>query len=341
MCRQASSLNDHYLGSMAISMKTRMVLWGLSGGRCAFSGCAEILVRQVGGGGTSLVGEIAHIVSREMGGPRGSEALDEEERASLPNLILLCGYHHKIVDDHPARYTVVGLREMKRVHEARMLAVEDEEARQLRLVKEFYADVVDVWAAGADLDDWTYWTSGLLSHVEPSMQAVRFEALQQLRPWLLSRVWPGRYPALEASFENFRSVLDDLVEAFDAGVRPTEGEILWTHRWYKDLGEWNPRLYHRRLDGYRRHVALVENLGYELTRAANYVCDQVRSSLDPGFRRVEGALLMQRGPSRDEGIPKCRPEYRDAERTLMPYSGGRQFERVGPARDFWVRHQDL
>ena len=53
------------------------------------------------------------------------------------------------------------------------------------------------------------------------MQAVRFEALQQLRPWLLSRVWPGRYPALEASFENFRSVLDDLVEAFDAGVRPT------------------------------------------------------------------------------------------------------------------------
>ena len=83
--------------------------------------------------------------------------------ASLPNLILLCGYHHKIVDDHPARYTVVGLREMKRVHEARMLAVEDEEARQLRLVKEFYADVVDVWAAGADLDDWTYWTSGLLS----------------------------------------------------------------------------------------------------------------------------------------------------------------------------------
>ncbi len=289
----------------------------------------------------SLVGMVAHIVAREEGGPRGDVALSAKDRDSVSNLILLCATHHKIVDDHPRTYTVERLKEMKRVHEEKVLAGEDEDARQLRIDREVYADAVDMWAGALELDDWAYWTSGLFSHVEPSMQRVRFTALQELRPWLLSRVWPGRFERLEASFTNFRLVLDDLVETFDAGVRETEEEILWTHRWYKDLHEWKPKLYHRLLDSYKPHVALVENLGYEFTRAANYVCDQVREDLDSGFRQAEGALLVQRGPSREIGVTKYRPEYQPAERAAIPYPGMENFPRVGPRRDFWVRERDI
>ena len=60
-----------------------------------------------------------------------------------------------------------------------------------------------VRATGVDLDGWTAWTSGLLSHTEPSLERVRLEALHELRPWLLSRVWPGRYEALEAAYNKF------------------------------------------------------------------------------------------------------------------------------------------
>ena len=102
------------------------------------------------------------------------------------------------------------------------------------------------------------------------------------------------------------------------------------HRYYK-IDHWNPKLYHRLLDSYRQQVALVENLTYELTRAANYICDHVRSTLDPAFRQAEGALLVQRGRSADISKPKFRPVYRDDERTLIPYPGRSKFERVGPS----------
>ena len=316
------------------------MLWGRSGNRCAFPGCGQLLVADDGGTAPSLVGFEAHIVARARGGPRGIADLTPEERDSLSNLLLLCGTHHKLIDDRPDEYTVERLRDMKRSHEDRFARSEDEDARKLRLDTEVYAEYVDHWAVSLDLDNWTAWTSGLLSHSEPSLERERLEALHRLRPWLLSRVWPGRVEALEGAFANFRLVLDDLAETFDRGVRDMERDVVYTHRYYK-IDHWNPKLYGRLLDSYRQHVALVENLTYELTRAANYVCDQVRSTLDPPFRRTQGVLLVQQGRDPDVSKAKFRPIYRDGERTLVPYPGRDKFVRIARTRDYWVRAADL
>jgi hypothetical protein len=325
---------------MAISLKTHKMLWARSRNRCAFPGCGRLLVEDVQGAGPSIVGVEAHIVARRPAGPRGAAVTESEDRDGLANLILLCAPHHKLVDDYPDVYTVDGLLEMKRVHEEAVARSEDEPSRLLRLDEELYAEYVDLWAARLDLDNWTVWTSGLLSHSQPSLDREHLQALQELRRWLLSRVWPGRHKRLEDSFVNFRIVLDDLVEAFVSAADDLEAEIVWTRRFYK-IDEWNSKRYHRLLEAYRQHVALVENLTYELTRAGNYVCDQVRLTLDASYRRAEGVLLIERGPSMDFSVNAGRPEYRGDERTSRPYGGRREFARIGPRRDFWVRHRDL
>lgn len=325
---------------MTISLKTHKMLWARSGNRCAFPDCRQPLVEHIDGSGPSILGVEAHIIAQSDGGPRGAAGVELADRDALANLILLCGVHHKLVDDHPDAYTVEVLREMKRVHEESTTRSEDLAARQLRLAEELYAEYVDIWAAKADLDNWTAWTSRLLSHSEPSLDREHLTELQELRPWLLSRVWPGRHQTLEESFINFRLVLDDLVEAFASAANDLDAEIVWTRRFYK-IDEWNPKRYRYLLDAYRQQVALVENLTYELTRAANYLCDQVRATLNANYRRAEGALLVQRGPTMDLVVNTYRPEYREGERVARPYPGQKRFALVGPRRDFWVNDRDL
>jgi hypothetical protein len=148
---------------------THKVLWARSGNRCAFPDCRQPLVEHVdGAGGPSILGVEAHIIAQGDGGPRGTAGVELEDRDALANLILLCAVHHKLVDDHPDADSVEILREMKRGHEESTTRSEDEGARQLRLAEELYAEYVDNWAAKADLDNWTTWTSRLLSHSEPA-----------------------------------------------------------------------------------------------------------------------------------------------------------------------------
>jgi hypothetical protein len=57
------------------------------------------------------------------------------------------------------------------------------------------------------------------------------------------------------------------------------------------------------------------DLGLELTRAANYICDKVRQYIDPVFRLHEGVALL--GSWNDP----LRTEYQGDERISYPYTG--------------------
>ncbi|MEU6409397.1 HNH endonuclease signature motif containing protein [Microbispora sp. NPDC046933] len=99
---------------MAISERTRKILWIEAGGRCA------ICRRQLLTAGTetddpSVFGEEAHIVGRGSNGPR-SGGLAEHLVDSHENLILLCSEHHKQIDDQVNHFTVERLREIKKSH---------------------------------------------------------------------------------------------------------------------------------------------------------------------------------------------------------------------------------
>lgn len=93
-------------------------LYALSHNRCAFPGCDAPITVEVGSGeAPSNLSQIAHIVAASRQGPRGD--LESVDRNAIENLVVFCGAHHKLVDDHPRIYTVAVLRQYKQRHEAR------------------------------------------------------------------------------------------------------------------------------------------------------------------------------------------------------------------------------
>ena len=102
---------------MAITHKTRKILWARSGNRCAI--CRRELVTESNGiDDEAIIGEECHIVAREVNGPRGNSLLPISERDKPANLILLCRNHHKEIDDQVNTFTEEVLRTIKAEHEA-------------------------------------------------------------------------------------------------------------------------------------------------------------------------------------------------------------------------------
>jgi hypothetical protein len=100
-------------------------LYAHSGNSCAFPKCDHRLVD----GGT-ILGEICHIRAAKPDGPRYDPNQTAVERHGYDNLILLCGVHHKMVDDDPDSYTVEKLTELKKRHVAHLATLTDAEAEQ-------------------------------------------------------------------------------------------------------------------------------------------------------------------------------------------------------------------
>jgi hypothetical protein len=72
-------------------------------------------------GGTEpivVLEEAAHIVAESAGEPRGMSPLTLEKRNRAEKLLLLCSWHHQLIDAQPATYTIEVLRQMKEDHEA-------------------------------------------------------------------------------------------------------------------------------------------------------------------------------------------------------------------------------
>ena len=101
---------------MPISDKTRKVLWGRSGNRCAI--CKhELIVDATVEDSESVVGEECHIVSSKVHGLRHDPSYPKDNFDLYENLILLCRIHHKMIDDQSETYSTDILRQMKSNHE--------------------------------------------------------------------------------------------------------------------------------------------------------------------------------------------------------------------------------
>lgn len=103
---------------MDLSDRDRKVLWTKAGNRCTFSfdseTCNTELVR-VDNGKYIVLGEECHIVGEKNKAARFIE--DYPQRETYYNAVLMCGVHHKIIDDNPDIYTLEVLHTMKDRHE--------------------------------------------------------------------------------------------------------------------------------------------------------------------------------------------------------------------------------
>jgi hypothetical protein len=309
------------------------MLWGRSANRCAICRC-ELVMDPTETDDEAIIGDECHIVAQEREGPRGESSLDFEQRDKYNNLLLLCKVHHKLIDDQPNTYTVERLREIKAAHEKWVRESLQEFDSIKQRDDEIYSDYVEEWTRLINLNNWRTWSSYVLGGGQPTI-SVEFDAqLKSARDWILSRIWPRRYPELEASFENFRHVLIDFQNTFHQYSEDlwSDETMLATKKFYR-IDRWDPVQYKKLYQQFCFHVDLVQDLMLELTRAANYICDHVRQILYPSYRLREGILLVESGPNYDLSVSVLRVEYQGAERTLRPYLGLEQFKRERIVRD--------
>lgn len=105
----------------SVSVKTRLILWARSAGRCHL--CNRDLIGDLMTGNVDLVrGLVAHIVAESPDGPRGDKFRSPLLVDDVNNLMLMCHGHHREIDDRETRhkYPVERLLAMKAAHEHRI-----------------------------------------------------------------------------------------------------------------------------------------------------------------------------------------------------------------------------
>jgi hypothetical protein len=153
----------------------------------------------------------------------------------------------------------------------------------------------------------------------------------------MKRIWPERYPTLEESMHNFARVLQDFLRVFGKHAEKPypDSDELWTKKFHH-INEWNPERYHHLLHLFEHHLDLVQDLTLEFTRAANLVCDEVRTHLIASYRIREGRLSIMSGPHEDLSWKEVVVEYDREERAAVPpYPGLEAFLTARTKRDMY------
>ena len=265
---------------MGISLKTHKLLWGRSGNKCAFADCRhDLIADETESDDESIIGDEAHIVARSEDGPRGNSNLSIEDRDKYDNLILLCRRHHKIIDDQFNFYTVEKLIKIKSNHEKWVkdsLTTDSEKNKDDLKYATYIDEIVDI----LDFENWDAWTSWLFGG-EQSMSYSKLKKLEKLPNFIITRFWPGRYIELENAVYNVKAILNDFLKVFYQHAAPDsldlqpgedfETKPVHTERFYKLVYHKDVKVYDRLLEEYEFHVALVDDLGLELTRAGKLI----------------------------------------------------------------------
>lgn len=102
---------------MVIPMRNKIIVFARCGNRCSFPDCEQIIAFRDNSERYANVGMLAHIKGDKGGSARYDPNQLEEERNSPDNIILVCGTHHKTIDDQPDIYTIEKLIEIKLKHE--------------------------------------------------------------------------------------------------------------------------------------------------------------------------------------------------------------------------------
>jgi hypothetical protein len=312
---------------MSISVQDRKRLWGRAASRCAFPDCRQELIEEMTAAeGVYLVGQEAHIVGQSSDGPRGES--DLTERDTYENLILLCAHHHITVDSDVSAYPLKKLLTMKADHELwvrRQLDVSFAE----QAILERYGQIIDEWGGRVGLGQWMHWSGHITNPRGPQVATETLDDLTNAGIWMLSVIWPQTLTSLERSFSNFQEVLHDFLIEFNreadyVGERNSHVSAL-TQR---PAGVYIPaKIKRHELE----QADLVVDLMFELTRAANYVCTEVRKYVDAQFYLTEGALMMVVWTDSDNYV---RPEYRVEELGDL-YTGLDEFRAVRESRDIY------
>ena len=95
---------------LKIKETTIKALFAKSNNQCAFPGCSHELISSK----NIFIGQVCHIESPLVNGPRYNPAKTSEDLRSFDNLVILCYPHHKEIDADHYEYTVERLKQFKK-----------------------------------------------------------------------------------------------------------------------------------------------------------------------------------------------------------------------------------
>lgn len=109
---------------MAITDRTRKILWTRAGNQCALCQCKLIMPSETENDPAAVVGDECHIVGKTPDSARYRDDLTIDPD-SYDNLIVLCKTHHKLIDGQPVHFTEEILITLKSNHEQRIQTILD------------------------------------------------------------------------------------------------------------------------------------------------------------------------------------------------------------------------
>ena len=304
---------------MSVKQKDIKILWGKSGGVCSFPDCDEKLTYEDKSDEIRITtGEIAHIIARSEGGPRGESDLNEEERDSYSNLILLCSKHHKLIDEAPEKYSVEKLHQFKRNHELwveeSLSDVDQFKKDQKEAIDIIYADIIDITINLLMFHDLNNWAYSALSPIPkwPIDLVLNFD---YYRDAVKAVLWPGEYLELETSIKLLSINVKELSELISENTMPKSGYFIAIKK-YKNYHN-NTNRYEEEVSNYEDWIRRCYQKVYEIVRLANWFAEEVRKEINPKFLVSKGKFTVPDIFGELEVDEFIAPEFTDEEKDKL------------------------
>lgn len=109
-------------GAASPDLHTRRRLFAASAGYCQNPGCANVLFVDTAGKSIHIA-EMAHVFAANDGGPRAKPDLNQEERGTFENLVMLCANCHTMVDKAPDAFPDTMMLSWKHEHANKLLGL--------------------------------------------------------------------------------------------------------------------------------------------------------------------------------------------------------------------------
>ena len=277
---------------MATSQRDLKLLWGRAASRCAI--CHRELTQDTSVSSSAiLIGEHAHIVAEQRGGPRGRSILDSDQRNSYANLILLCPTDHALIDADLEAFPIEKLHDLKFRHElwVQQTLSEPDAGRTFLGDDLVYTHIVDLAVQQCRLQDWEDWTNGTL-YTEPRWDITFPEAIEGFRREVVKAAWPLSDIGCEfqRAVQTLAYVLHEAVQTFLDHADEEDGFFV-PRKFYKDRW-YSQSEYKRRANLYEAWMYDCKMLVLEATKAANWFADVVRRDLNPAFFSDKGRFVV-------------------------------------------------
>ena len=284
------------------------LLWGRAANRCAFPDCRIKLSHDKKTASESFpLGEQAHIIGKEEGSARSNSILSDEERDSYHNLILLCPNHHTLIDKNLEDYPTEKIHMIKSQHEywveSTLSEAYEAKAKASDII---YAHLIDLAVEGCSFESWENWISNLIGPAHRIAQATYGKAIQYTLT-MHKAVLPGTLRELESAMKLFSTTMNITLN-FYMNNAESKGDDYIADKFYKK--QYHPQEIYRQLaDKYDKWENYLDELTYEVVKAANWLADIIRRDINPLFMATNGKFSIVIGPDDDLMYRTVVPEY--------------------------------